>query len=830
MDLIIDRLDRYPDMHIYHYAPYEPSAFKKLMGRHATREAELDRLLRGGRFIDLYGVVRQAVWIGVESYSIKRLEPVYGYKRDVDLPDASPALRRMELALQLRQPALVSDEERAIIAGYNRDDCVSTLRLRDWLEVVRLDAEAKGIPCPRPPAEPDAPTPKVNEKDQQILVLRERLINDLPDDAAESDDEEHARWLLAFLLDYHRREEKATWWEFFRLRDLPSDDFYDERQAVAGLTFKERVSTGGFFQNGKPKGPVVDRYEYPEQDMDIDRGDSLNTTDGKRFAECAAVDRVSRTIDISKSIKKAEIHPTAVFAWDFIPAEEAKGALLRLGERVAAAGTLSAAAPSAAIELLLRNPPRLSNGSFAKAPGESELALAIRTGANLDRSVLAIQGPPGSGKTFTGSEMIVELVKRGKRVGVTANSHKVIRNLLKEVVKTARTKGVALRVGHKNGDETPEEQKRDGVQSYSNNEGPLAALQAGEINVLGGTHWLWSRTEFADSVDVLFVDEAGQMVLANVLAVSQATNSIVLLGDPQQLDQPQQGSHPEGVAVSALEHLLGEHQTIPAELGHLPSHDLAHVAPALRAHVGVVLRGTPALAPGTREPAPGQRRRLDRIRALVPGRRARRQPEPLAGGSRCNRHDRQSPDESWSDVAGRRRRVAAAYATRHPHRDAIQHAGKAARGDARRRRSNWHGRQVPGATGADRDLLDGHIAPRRCAARHGVPLQSEPAQRGYLPRTVHGHPGRESAPVPPRVSHGETDETGEWPLSVQGTGGEAFRLRVATQSITVPNWVVNALHRSCTTVRSVRRHVQDTESTIAQRAAIEFAERNHATG
>ena len=316
----------------------------------------------------------------------------------------------------------------------------STLWLRDWLEGVRSEAEAAGIPCPRPPAVPDEPSDEgQREGSSRSSTFGSACWTGFPTSPKTATMRKHARGLLAYLLDYHRREEKATWWEYFTLRDLPPDELLDERKAVAGLEFVERVNAGGTTRAGKPKGPVVDRYRYPDQEMDIERKASADDRNrgqgvcqGRRGGS-----RSSEPIDISKTRPKAEIHPTAAFAWDFIPAEEAKGALLRLGERVAAAGTLTAAAPSAAVELLLRKPPRLSSSSFVQGVGESELAFAIRAGANLDRSVLAIQGPPGSGKTFTGSEMIVDLVKQGKRVGVTANSHKVIRNLLNRVVEKA---------------------------------------------------------------------------------------------------------------------------------------------------------------------------------------------------------------------------------------------------------------------------------------------------------------------------------------------------------------------------------------------------------
>ena len=92
-------------------------------------------------------------------------------------------------------------------------------------------------------------------------------------------------------------------------------------------------------------------------------------------------------------------------------------------------------------------------------------------------------------------------------------------------------------------------------------------IRGGSAQVAAGTAWLWARPEMANSVDVLFLDEAGQISLANTLAVSQAATSIVLLGDPQQLDQPQRGIHPPGAEVSALGHLLNGHATISASQG-----------------------------------------------------------------------------------------------------------------------------------------------------------------------------------------------------------------------------------------------------------------------
>ena len=192
---------------------------------------------------------------------------------------------------------------------------------------------------------------------------------------------------------------------------------------------------------------------------------------------------------------------------------------------------------------------------------------AVQIAGDLDETVLAIQGPPGTGKTYCGGQMICRLVADGKRVGITGPSHEVIRNLLDEVAKSSAKNGIETKRAQKVRESDDSGELAGATIEVTKNEEALRLLKEGEINVLGGTAWLWADPDFAHAVDVLFVDEAGQMPLANVLAVAQAAGSIVLLGDPQQLEQPKKGSHPEGVNASALQHMLGEHLTIPADRG-----------------------------------------------------------------------------------------------------------------------------------------------------------------------------------------------------------------------------------------------------------------------
>jgi predicted RecB family nuclease len=583
MDLITTTIEKHPGAHIYHYAPYEPSAFKRLMGRYATKERELDRLLRAGRFVDLYHVVRQAIIAGVERYSIKNLEVFYGFDRDVDLAVARRNLHIVEQGIELDTMHIVPQEVLDAVEGYNRDDCVSTLKLRNWLEGLRSEAIAEGIDVPRPVPGDSEPSKELSEREKEVELLRGRLIEGISDDPAERTNEEQARWLVAYMLDFHRREDKVTWWEYFRLSDLPEDDLKEEPAAIAGVEFVERL---GFTigKTGKPTKTVIDRYRYPAQEMEIKPGEDLwlkreltaeeeelrqqakaegqpASPGAKLFGKVVDFDRAARTVDISKGPSRAEIHPTALFAHTHIPATAQEDALFRLGESIAASG-ISGLGKSAAHDLLLRMPPRLRGASFARPAPDDVVDYAASCGLRLDHGVLCIQGPPGAGKTFAGGRMIRALLEKGLRVGVTANGHKVIRNLLESA---ADAPGPPLRIAHHGGEEWT--RRNSTCEVTTKNPGSRELLQTGEVMLMGATAWMWSREEFANSIDVLFVDEAGQMALPNVLAVSHAAKSLVLLGDPQQLEQPSKGSHPDGVSVSALHHMLDGHKTMPEHLG-----------------------------------------------------------------------------------------------------------------------------------------------------------------------------------------------------------------------------------------------------------------------
>ena len=597
IDNVMARWEQHPGFHIYHYGAYETTAVKRLMSRYATREDEVDRLLRGRLFVDLHRVVRQGLRASVESYSIKRLEPFYGFARAVDLTTATRALIQVEVRLESGDAAGVPDPLRTEIEGYNRDDCLSTLRLAAWLEECRRDLQAlTGQPVPRP-ALRDEERDREQEPAVETAALFEALTTGLPVDDAELDDERRARrLLLAHLLEFHRREDKSMWWEFFHRCGFTEEEHVEDRATLGGLTYEGEA--------GQVKRSVIHRYRFPDQTHEIKVGKypknpaTADSTEQKKgfCGQVVVLDEVARSIDLKRERKSTVPHPTALVPLkdEGSRSKARQESLRRLAQEVVSTGFAPDSPRRAAFDLLQNVPPRIGmgfrpDGSSLVEPAEEPLCAVRRIAPQLDRSVLPVQGPPGSGKTYTGARMILDLLASGRRVGVTANSHKVISNLLAAVCAAAdsppvengptagevsdgplqRTPFDVRGIQKANdGDGCPDERI---VQAGSNEE-VAEALGTGEANLVAGTAWLWAREEMAGAMDVLVIDEAGQMSLANTIAVCQAAGSLVLLGDPRQLEQPIQGVHPPGADVSALGHLLGESATVDPSSGVFLDH------------------------------------------------------------------------------------------------------------------------------------------------------------------------------------------------------------------------------------------------------------------
>lgn len=527
VDDLLRRWQRSPGMHVYHYAPYEKSALQRLTVRHGVREAELDILLRAELLVDLYAVVRQGVRISTESYSIKKLEAFYwGDVRGAGgvggVADAMSSVVAYERWLVDRDDQILDG-----IEAYNRDDVRSTLALQEWLEGRRTELERRhGMVYPRP--EPGSTAIQSQPSDAELAesAAANRLL-----DAGQP--------LLAGLVGWHRREARPAWWDVFRLEDLDDEELIDDGAAIGGLQPPE--------YRGDVLRSQVYRYEFPPQDtkirvgeqaLDVDRHLSIGTITDLDPAGGWLEVRIGRTREpaVVRGVGPDKPRDERVLR------DSVSAVAQRVLDRTDCLG-----------DRLLRRvvPPGLPVG-----PDERPADAVTRLGSSLRGEVLAVQGPPGTGKSTAGAELIRGLLDDGLRVGVTALSHQVIGNLLWKIDRPALQKcddddwcGAAL------------------VEHTNDNAEVVVALTTRQHRLVGGTAWLWARPEMRDTVDVLVIDEAGQFALANAVAVSGAARSMVLLGDPQQLPQPARAEHPHGAGVSALEHLLDGHDTIPPDRG-----------------------------------------------------------------------------------------------------------------------------------------------------------------------------------------------------------------------------------------------------------------------
>lgn len=577
MDFVAERRQRYPDLHIYHYASYEKSALKKLAQRHGTRENELDDLLRNEVLVDLYRVVRQAVCISQPSYSIKKLEAFYMKRRAAAIVAGDQSIVEFERWRTTRDRTPASDDSiLEAIRFYNEEDCRSTLLLRDWMLRLRREASVTfNLPIPfKTDNKEDAV--KVKERRAGIDAMKKSLVADIPEDFDPYDLERlpekmRARWMLAQLLDYYVREDKPVWWAFFDRCDKFDDDPHElvnDGEVIGEISANGKAAV----RDGKSS---IHTLHFPPQQHKLKPGEYHDPATRKSAGEVLDIDDDSGTIRLRRgpSLDEAPL-PQALVPGKTYFHDKQEAALMRFADAVRD-GSVESHHYCALWDVLLRNTPRLRDRHRGSAIQIYDANLAELTTAveNLDDSYLFIQGPPGSGKTYNGARLITHLIAQGKTVGVTSNSHKAIHNLLHEIERAANDEG-RLVCGLQKFTEGESETKYISTLQHPmiSAESSARHFPSEDYNLYAGTAWLFTAEPMDRTLDYLFIDEAGQVSLADALALGTAARNVVLLGDPLQLAQVCQGTHLGGVGVSVLEHLLGSYATVPPDRGVFLEH------------------------------------------------------------------------------------------------------------------------------------------------------------------------------------------------------------------------------------------------------------------
>jgi predicted RecB family nuclease len=560
VDFIVDRRRRFPDAHVYHYAPYEMTALKRLMGIYGSREDAVDDFLRSEAFVDLYPVARQAMWISQPSYSLKKFEIFYGLVRLTATKRGDDSIVMFESWLASRDPAILQD-----IQNYNEDDCRSTYQLREWLLARRQDLENETGPIPW-----YAPENKVPKEDDEDATERERLLlaNRPEPESLEAlrgwSEGARGHWLLGNLLRYYRREAKPDWWKYFeraknveQLKDL-------DRKALGGLVHDDAVEP-------RKLGPrdrlFVHWYTFPPQEFDIKRKDSHCPDSKSTAGDVVEIDEVGGRIAIKVAGNIDPLKLRALIPRHPIYDGQKRDAIAAIADAYLA-DTISNGNP-ATLDLLLARSPRLSDrprGAVIQPQAVSRESVSAVV-ASLDRSYLFVQGPPGSGKSTVGAATIVDLLQAGKRIGLAANTHKALHNLLGKIEETAAIRGFRFRGVHKHSNDnegSAYESQPDCLMVESSADG--AAFDGPDCQLASGTAFAWSGKS-QRKFDYIFIDEAGQVSLPDALVISMRAENVVLLGDPLQLPNVTQGSHPIGVKLSILEHVLGDAVTVPETRG-----------------------------------------------------------------------------------------------------------------------------------------------------------------------------------------------------------------------------------------------------------------------
>lgn len=547
MALFVEQMRRHPAAHIYHYAAYEPAALKRLAMRYATMEAEFDQLLRERRFVDLYRVVTQALRASTESYSLKDLEALYWRERAGDVRTAADSIVEYERWCVSQDPAVLES-----IAAYNKDDCVSTAHLRQWLESLRPAGVTLEIV--------DEGTPERRDRSAERAALEARKQWLAAAVRASEHGDPRVRDLVAELLWFHQRSQKPGWWAVFERQAWSEDELIEDAESLGGV----RLDT-----NTPPvpvKRSIDTAYTFPPQDTKLRVGGKPKIAETIAGAgTIVGLDAEEGRIVLRRGVNAAPLPP----GFSLIPApidmQKVPDAVLAFAERFAQGPNPS---DQALLDILSRRGPRLKGrtaGEPIRKPDEPLDEAVTRAVFDLDHSYLFVQGPPGTGKTFTTAHAIVELLRAGKRVGASSNSHKAIHNLLIDVEKRAAKVGFRYS-GLKKGNKDDPETEFDSANIKTAFDSSEAAPQH---RLVAGTVFHFSRDDQRGKFDYLFIDEAGQVSLGNLVAMGSAASNIVLVGDQMQLPQPVQGVHPGESGLSSLGYLLEDKATVPEDRGIL---------------------------------------------------------------------------------------------------------------------------------------------------------------------------------------------------------------------------------------------------------------------
>ena len=544
-DFTKKHFQKYPDSKIYHYASYEITALEKLTSFHKVHGADYDHYLHLGKFVDLFRVTKQAILVSENSYSIKNLEKFYNFSRTGDVQKGDVSEHFYVEWMETKDQKLLDE-----IESYNKQDCHSTYELREWL----LSIKPKNTGWFTPEKE----VMEYRDNELKMMDYQRKIEQSKIKDP-------NLKQIVSDIIGFYNRENKPDWREFFDRKDFSDEELVEDIACLGNMKRIDEIT--------QEKQSYVYTYQFEEQEFKLKDGQRVTIANNASPDQSDSagtiinIDHDSKILKIKRGIKQGYLPDTLSIG----PSTPYDASKLELTTYKFIDSLLEEEDKYHALkDILLKKIPKIkglkSGDKIIKTDNFLEELPKIIF--NLENSYLYIQGPPGTGKTTQAANAILELIKKGKKIAITANSHKVVHNLIERVERLAKKNKVSFR-GLKAGRMGDLETIYDGdfVKTSSKDPDFIQGLKSKNTLLYGGTKYHFSNGYYDSSIDYLFVDEAGQLSLADLVVLGTIAKNIILIGDQLQLGQPTRGTHPGEAGSSILDFLLGDADTISEDRG-----------------------------------------------------------------------------------------------------------------------------------------------------------------------------------------------------------------------------------------------------------------------
>ena len=585
--------EKNPDAYLYHYNVYEKTALKNLSCDFSTVYPDglhfVDQLLRLEKFVDLFRVVDQCMLTSEKDNSLKTIEKFYEGTREANIKSAGESVVLYDQWLEVQKDNLKQD-----IINYNKEDCISTFKLREFL-LEEKNKHYKEIPF----------FSKSEEEKAKHIIKKpsetkdESLLNKL--ETAKKEDSKEYIDNLKNLVGFYAREDKPTYWAMYEREDKEHDDLIDDTECIANciITADKPKKIEGVL-NKKTGRKRMDtfhyKYKFPKQDYKFQEGgtgvDILGTKKSFKIEKITEKNEYEYlTVSLTSGmLKTIESMPNLMTLGPEGPYPK-ENLELAIDKYINSFLNDKTKNKYKALNSLFKNElPDIKNFEKGKNLIDEKkdfIEESVKVVKNLNSSFLVIQGPPGTGKTWISAKIIIELLKQNKKIGISSLSHKAINNLLLQIEKISleekfKFKGIKINStkaeGRNNFEGKTSGTEKELIKNTTGHSMPEDCLLVAATPYAFAFRYPLPKAkgerkakkgppEFDQDLDYIFVDEAGQVSLASTIAIGLATKNLVLIGDQMQLAQPIKGIHAGNAGKSGLEFLLKNQDTIPYNRG-----------------------------------------------------------------------------------------------------------------------------------------------------------------------------------------------------------------------------------------------------------------------